>query len=119
MKKMAESNAVVFLQNNKCVTQQRVHQVNQRYTHGSSILNDVSSHYVMYIFFVSVDCEWEPWSSWSTCSLTCGPGIKTRIRRIHSHERNGGSCNGDSIETSQESCGVCPSGNIDSILVSH
>ena len=59
----------------------------------------------------AVNCEWEPWSSWSTCSNTCGTGTRNRIRRIRLHEENGGTCTGDSLETSQENCGACPPGN--------
>ena len=42
--------------------------------------------------------------------MTCGIGTRTRIRRIQSHEENGGACTGDSIETLQETCGSCPAG---------
>ena len=57
-----------------------------------------------------VDCTWEQWTSWSSCSATCGPGRRNRYRRIQSHEENGGSCDGASVETMQTSCGNCPDG---------
>ena len=64
----------------------------------------------LYIYNI-VNCVWESWSSWSTCSMTCGTGTKTRIRRISTHEEYGGTCTGDSIEVSQVTCGTCPAGN--------
>ena len=62
-------------------------------------------------YLILVNCAWENWSSWSTCSITCGTGTKTRSRRISVHEENGGTaCSGDSTETSQVNCGTCPAG---------
>ena len=63
----------------------------------------------MYLI-VLVDCTWEQWTSWSSCSSSCGQGRRNRYRRIQSHEENGGSCDGASVETSQISCGTCPDG---------
>ena len=57
-----------------------------------------------------MNCIWESWSSWSTCSITCGTGTQFRIRRIQSHEENGGTCTGDVTEVSQVNCGTCPAG---------
>ena len=66
-------------------------------------------HIVRYICsLLLVNCAWENWSAWSTCSITCGTGIKIRTRRISVHESNGGTaCSGDNMETSQQSCGEC------------
>ena len=68
-------------------------------------MNNLNSH-----IFAQVNCVWEKWSLWSGCSTTCGEGSRTRMRRILSHEENGGSCNGHSIETKHDNCGECPSG---------
>ena len=80
-------------------------------------------NFVIYLYyeiydFTIVDCEWDIWSAWSTCSITCGTGSKIRIRRIQSYEENGGTCTGDSIEVSQVDCGTCPVGNNSTILIS-
>ena len=69
---------------------------------------------IEYAVFFQVNCVWETWSAWSPCSISCGKGTKTRIRRILSHEENGGSCKGHSIETSHVDCGNCPTGIIKS-----
>mmetsp|Transcript_9563 Transcript_9563/g.17110 ORF Transcript_9563/g.17110 Transcript_9563/m.17110 type:complete len:1334 (+) Transcript_9563:115-4116(+) len=37
------------------------------------------------------DCTWGPWSSWSSCSKSCGGGILRRYRDVAVTEKNGGS----------------------------
>ncbi|XP_006824202.1 thrombospondin type-1 domain-containing protein 7A-like [Saccoglossus kowalevskii] len=36
------------------------------------------------------DCKLSPWSEWSTCSKTCGTGMKTRSRYLKEREHNNG-----------------------------
>ena len=38
------------------------------------------------------DCVWGPWSTWLSCSKTCGGGTETRLRTKTKAERNGGNC---------------------------
>ena len=45
-------------------------------------------HFHHYGFLV--DCEEGPWEPWGKCSVTCGDGIKTRIREVVHESKNGG-----------------------------
>merc|ERR1712062_24627 len=60
-------------------------------------------------FDCPVDCRWNNWSDWTSCSKTCGQGSKNRRREVQTRPRNGGSqCQGLSRQT--QSCNVrdCP-----------
>merc|ERR1712079_328177 len=60
-------------------------------------------------FDCPVDCRWNNWSDWTSCSKTCGQGSKNRRREVQTRARNGGSqCQGLSRQT--QSCNVrdCP-----------
>ena len=48
------------------------------------------SNVIMYALLISVPAQWTPWTSWSTCSLTCGPGATRRRSRTFIPGRHGG-----------------------------
>ena len=57
--------------------------------------------------FFPEDCVWGPWSTWLSCSKTCGGGIETRSRIKTKAEQNGGNCSGsisDSKTCNTQSC---------------
>ena len=60
-----------------------------------------------------MDCEWDIWSAWSSCTASCGGGIMFRQRMIKQSECGCGlPCEGPDIE--QISCGTdaCPGENL-------
>lgn len=38
------------------------------------------------------DCLLAPWGAWSPCSLACGGGLMSRVRRVHAPPMGAGSC---------------------------
>ena len=60
--------------------------------------------------YVTVDGGWTQWSSWSSCSATCGVGSRTRTRNCTdpAPQGDGADCVGASSGT--ESCNIvaCP-----------
>ncbi|GBM97149.1 Hemicentin-1, partial [Araneus ventricosus] len=60
------------------------------------------------------DGKWSEWSSWSTCSVTCGIGVRSRSRTCNSPDPfyGGKECPGDTEEFEEcgdEACDVMPS----------
>ena len=60
------------------------------------------------IIIFSVDCTWNDWSSWGSCSRTCGGGNKTRSRSKNGPSYGGQECSGS--VTSSATCNTdnCP-----------
>ncbi|CAF0913672.1 unnamed protein product [Adineta ricciae] len=62
---------------------------------------------------------WSGWSTWSSCSVSCGNGIRTAYRNCTSASVDGSGsapCNGPSINTTSCYAGVCP---IDGVWTSY
>ncbi|CAE7923300.1 HMCN1 [Symbiodinium necroappetens] len=54
-----------------------------------------------------VDCEWDDWSQWEGCSVTCGSGFVRRTRTRKLYEKNGGHvCYG--TEDDEKVCALDP-----------
>ena len=59
----------------------------------------------------SVDSKYLPWSGWSDCSVSCGPGTRNRMRVCLPAKGGGRNCANGPIETEVEKCqlDLCPS----------
>ena len=56
---------------------------------------NILSSYLIHI----VNCEWNAWEPYSTCSVTCGEGTKTKKRTKSVEESGEGTCAGKNQET--------------------
>nr|XP_026691172.1 hemicentin-1-like isoform X1 [Ciona intestinalis] len=55
-----------------------------------------------------VNCRWENWLTWSSCSTSCGGGVQTRARNYARVASCGGTCVGESEETRACNTACCP-----------
>ena len=56
----------------------------------------------MYIF--SVDSKFLPWTGWSCCSTTCGPGVRSRSRDCLPSVGPGQECPNPPKQVEKEDC---------------
>ena len=56
-----------------------------------------------------MDCEWGSYSEWSSCTVSCGGGEKSRTRAVATAASNGGQdCEGEATETMVCNEAACP-----------
>ena len=55
-----------------------------------------------------VDCLMQNWEAWTSCSVTCGAGSKSRTRKIFTKAANGGKACGLTTATADCAAGPCP-----------
>ncbi|XP_019856518.1 PREDICTED: cartilage oligomeric matrix protein-like isoform X2 [Amphimedon queenslandica] len=55
-----------------------------------------------------VDCEWEEWSDWTECTVSCDGGMQYRSRNKTEAMHNGEECVGSSNETKSCNTQECP-----------
>ena len=69
-------------------------------------------------FYFSVHCKWSSWGKWTSCSKSCGRGVRYRSRRkVQAAKHGGRRCNGSN--RTKQSCSIrkkCP-GIIKSLLM--
>ena len=71
--------------------------------------------YVSHLFiFITVNCVWEEWEAWGSCTTTCGDGTQPRSRNKATEDQHGGTeCEGESSE--EQACPNnpnCPSKSV-------
>ena len=72
-----------------------------------SICQYISSSINTCVFVVN--CEWDNFSDWTSCSKSCGGGQQTRTRAVRILHQNGGTpCTGDETETQLCNTDLCP-----------
>ena len=59
------------------------------------------------ISFISVDCTWNTWSAWETCSVTCGGGSQVKVRTKNPAQNGGAACVGASTESKVCNTNAC------------
>jgi hypothetical protein len=56
----------------------------------------------------AADGEWDVWSDWSTCRVSCGGGIIMRFRECIPPSNGGNDCSGSPIEVAECNTEMCP-----------
>ena len=57
---------------------------------------------------ILVDCTWNSWSAWETCSISCGNGTQERNRTKNAAQHGGADCVGSDTESQFCNTNPCP-----------
>ncbi|XP_052223606.1 A disintegrin and metalloproteinase with thrombospondin motifs adt-1-like isoform X12 [Dreissena polymorpha] len=79
--------------------------------HGMPCVGDGSQNDTCNTGMCPVDGVWSDWSAWTTCSVTCGKGYKSRDRNCQYLTQNaphGRNCNGNGTEAEFCKLAICP-----------
>lgn len=57
---------------------------------------------------ILVDGEWDLWTDWTPCNVTCGGGELWRTRQCEQPKHGGLDCEGDSIQVKDCNTFPCP-----------
>ena len=61
-----------------------------------------------YFFADTIASEWQEWSAWSQCTVSCGKGAEIRARACNKPDVGGSqSCPGNSTESRECNLDVC------------
>jgi hypothetical protein len=91
-------------------TRQKTLRIVQHPYHGKSCPLNLSISEACHTAKCPVDCKLTHWSSWHTCSVTCGSGTRTRHRQVLVDSAYGGALCPPLSDTSDKKCNVavCP-----------
>lgn len=84
----------------------------------TNLTGNVKFHIRLSLCVFLVDGGWGPWSPWATCSVTCGGGVKNRMRECNSPEPQygGRTCIGKASDSDSCNKKVCPIGKYKPLL---
>ena len=72
------------------------------------------------MFYITVNCTWDEFSDWTTCTKTCGGGLQVRQRKVAVVSQFGGSaCQGGAAEQRLCSTQNCPRKSSKLVIISY
>ena len=79
-----------------------------QYVHHFIIQSNANLFIYYYIFIILVNCTWNSWSAWETCSVSCGNGTQERNRTKSAAQHGGADCVGNDTESQFCNTNPCP-----------
>ena len=112
------------------MTKNRTHSLSVGAFHRSAIWTKLENILIIFQSYISlfhdlktflVNCEWNQWSTWSSCESTCGGdstgGTQDRHRSVKQPLSNGGlSCQGSNSEQRFCNSNCCPGKDFSQVL---